>query len=101
MLSVAAQTALVETLLRPSSPHLTELDGNTPDLSDVLCVREARDGGERLKAASGRRNGRLRGLDNNRMGEKLGRKTHRRELKNAYFDFVPQLGYGERRLPTC
>ena len=27
-----------ETLLRPSSPHLTEQDGNTPDLSDVLCV---------------------------------------------------------------
>ena len=23
---------------RPSSPHLTELDGHTPDLSDVLCV---------------------------------------------------------------
>ena len=38
MLSFAAQTALVETLLRPSSPHLTELDGDTPDLSDVLCV---------------------------------------------------------------
>ena len=35
MLSVSA---LVETLLRPSSPHLTELDGHTPDLSDVLCV---------------------------------------------------------------
>ena len=32
---VAAQTALVETLPRPSSPHLTELDGHTPDLSDV------------------------------------------------------------------
>ena len=38
MLSVAAQTALVETLLRPSSPHLTELDGHAPDLSNVLCV---------------------------------------------------------------
>ena len=38
MLSVATRTALVETLLRPSSPHLTELDGDTPDLSDVLCV---------------------------------------------------------------
>ena len=42
MLSVAAQTALVETLLRPSSPHLTELDGHTPDLSDVLCVKNTK-----------------------------------------------------------
>ena len=42
MLSVAAQTALVETLLRPTSPHLSEQDGAPPDLSDVLCVdREA------------------------------------------------------------
>ena len=42
ILSVAAQTALVETLLRPSSPHLSEQDGTPPDLSDVLCVdREA------------------------------------------------------------
>ena len=38
MLSVAAQNALAETLLRPASPHLTELDGDTPDLSEVLCV---------------------------------------------------------------
>ena len=38
MLSAAAQTALVETLLRPSSPHITELDGDTSDISDVLCV---------------------------------------------------------------
>ena len=38
MLSVAAQTALAETLTSPSSPHLTELDGDPPDLSDVLCL---------------------------------------------------------------
>ena len=42
MLSVAAQMALVETLLRHSSPHITELDGDTPDLSDVLCVVDPR-----------------------------------------------------------
>ena len=29
---------LVETLLRPSSPHLTEIDGHNPGLSDVFCV---------------------------------------------------------------
>ena len=38
MLSVAAQAAHVEAFLRPSSPHITELDGDTPDFSDVLCV---------------------------------------------------------------
>lgn len=38
MLSVAAQNALAETLTKPSSPHLTELDGDTPELSDVLCA---------------------------------------------------------------
>ena len=30
--------ALAETLTSPSSPHLTELDGDPPDLSDVLCL---------------------------------------------------------------
>ena len=38
--SLAAQTALVETPLRPSFPHLTKLDGRTPDRSDVLRVEE-------------------------------------------------------------
>ena len=38
MLSVAAQTALAETLLAPTSPHLTELDGAMPHLGDVLTM---------------------------------------------------------------
>ena len=38
MLSVAAQTALAETLLAPTSPHLTELDGEPPPLGDVLAT---------------------------------------------------------------
>ncbi len=38
MLSVAAQNALAETLLMPQSPHLTELDGDTPDLSEAWCI---------------------------------------------------------------
>ena len=37
MLSVAAQTALAETLLAPCSPHLSERDGEVPDLGDVLA----------------------------------------------------------------
>ena len=38
MLSVAAQTALAETLLAPTSPHLTEIDGEVPYLGDVLTT---------------------------------------------------------------
>ena len=38
MLSVAAQSALAETLKSPSSLHITELDRDSPDLSDVLCL---------------------------------------------------------------
>jgi len=38
MLSVASQTALAEALTRPVSPHYTEMDGDTPDLSDILCM---------------------------------------------------------------
>ena len=68
MLSVAAQTALVETLLRPSSPRLTELDGDTPDLSGGLGVdgRAPRSAGVRrafrvtgaARTADGARSGR-------------------------------------------
>ena len=37
MLSVAAQTALAGALLAPCSPHLSEMDGEVPDLGDVLA----------------------------------------------------------------
>ncbi len=37
-LSVAAQNAIAVTLLGPASPHVTELDGDTADSSEVLCV---------------------------------------------------------------
>ena len=36
LVSVAAQTALAETLVTPGSSHLTEIDGYSPDLADVL-----------------------------------------------------------------
>ncbi len=38
MLSVASQTALAEALTHPWSPHFSEVDGDTPDLSDVWCL---------------------------------------------------------------
>ena len=36
LLSVAAQTALAESLLAPTSPHLTEIDADPPALGDLL-----------------------------------------------------------------
>ena len=39
MLSVAAQTALVETLIRPGNPYLTEHAGDVPPLGDVLTLQ--------------------------------------------------------------
>ncbi len=38
MLSVATQYALAVALLNPLSQHFTELDADTPDLSDVLSI---------------------------------------------------------------
>ena len=37
LLSVAAQTALAETLLRPGSPHLQERDAAEPQLGDLFA----------------------------------------------------------------
>ena len=36
MLSVAAQAALAETLVAPGSNHLTEIDGDAPEIADLL-----------------------------------------------------------------
>ncbi len=38
LLSVAAQTALMETILRPGSPHLTERDDLEPPLGVLLAM---------------------------------------------------------------
>jgi len=38
LLSVAAQTAVAETLQSPGSPHLSELDGAEPPLGDLLAL---------------------------------------------------------------
>ena len=46
LLSVAAQTALAETLLAPGSPHLTEVDGEAPPLGDLLALGCAQGGPE-------------------------------------------------------
>ena len=38
ILSVAAQTAVSETLLAPGSPHLTEIDGDEPPVGELLAL---------------------------------------------------------------
>ena len=43
MLSVAAQTALADTLRAPLSPHVTETDGDTPFLGEVLVQSPEQD----------------------------------------------------------
>ena len=38
LLSVAARTALAETILLPGSPHLTERNGDAPPVGDLLAL---------------------------------------------------------------